>query len=357
MNQLELFKSTVERRSSKEFLFYANFTPDLERRVRNYFSIDKTVNLKELFGMYDPEDVSPRAIGQQLKPDFSKYYLEEKKPEGSYINFLGVLNIPGSQYHFTRYVSPLRNATTIEEIKDFPYPNIDGYTEEHMKDHVEKIHKNGKVACCWITHMYEEAWQIRGYAEFLMDMIESPENCEYILDKICDRNMKKAVAAAKAGVDVLMTGDDVANQKSLMFSIETWRRFMKVRWKAVYDAAKKIKTDIQIWYHSDGNITDLLPDLIEMGVTILNPVQPECIDPAKMRKKYETQLVFDGTIGTQTIMPFGTPEDVRRTVQEMKEKVGYDGGLILSPTHVLEPEVPIKNVIAFIEACSGKTII
>ena len=125
---------------------------------------------------------------------------------------------------------------------------------------------------------------------------------------------------------------------------------MKPRWAKVFAAARAIKPDIQIWYHSDGNIMDIIPELIEIGVTILNPVQPECLDPREVKRRFGSRVVIDGTIGTQTTMPFGTPAEVRRKVRESVETLGGDGGLILSPTHVLEPEVPTANVQAFVDA-------
>lgn len=354
MNQLEIFNATVAHETHEQYLFYANFTPELDRKIREQLQIAEDIDLRKYFGMYTPIEVNLKPPKNTDHYDFTKYFHSIEIPGNAFINDLGVLNIPGSMYHFTRYISPLRNAKTLKEIEDFPYPNVDGYTDEHMKEAIDKAHKNKNVTACSIVHMYEDSWQIRGYTEFLMDMIENPEICEYILDKIVERNLKRAVAAAKAGVDILISGDDVANQRDLMFSQELWRKFIKPRWEKVYLAAKKIKPDIQIWYHSDGNIESIIPELIEIGVTILNPVQPECLDPVKIKGKYGKHIVIDGTIGTQTTMPFGTADEVKQIIMERKEKLGYDGALILSPTHVLEPEVPIDNVIAFIEACGGE---
>ena len=98
------------------------------------------------------------------------------------------------------------------------------------------------------------------------------------------------------------------------------------------------------------NIEPIIPDLIDIGVTILNPVQPECMDPVKLKNQYGDKLAFDGTIGIQTTMPFGTSEDVDNEVKRMIETVGKGGGLIIAPTHVLEPEVPIENIAAFMNA-------
>ncbi len=150
----------------------------------------------------------------------------------------------------------------------------------------------------------------------------------------------------------LITGDDIACQKGMIFSPDLWRRFLKPAWKAVYEAARAV-APVSIWYHSDGDIAAVIPDLIEIGVTILNPLQPECMDLADLKRRYGKHLVFDGTVGTQTTMPFGSPEEVRKVVWERVRALGGDGALILSPTHVLEPEVPEANVEAFCEACRG----
>ena len=182
-----------------------------------------------------------------------------------------------------------------------------------------------------------------------MDMIDRPEWCEHILDRLTETNLAIACAAARAGVDVIRTGDDVANQQRLMFRRDHWRRFMKTRWAKVYAAARAIKPNLEIWYHSDGNIEAIIPELIEIGVTILNPVQPECLDPVAVKRQYGDRLVIDGSIGTQTTMPFGGPDDVRETIRERVRTIGRDGAFIISPTHVLEPEVPLDNIAAFIE--------
>jgi uroporphyrinogen decarboxylase len=105
-----------------------------------------------------------------------------------------------------------------------------------------------------------------------------------------------------------------------------------------------------IFYHGDGNLQAIIPELIEIGVDILNPVQPECMDPVEIKKQYGEQLSFWGTIGTQTVMPFGSPQQVREVCEKMIQEVGRGGGLGLAPTHVLEPEVPWENIQAFIDA-------
>lgn len=348
MSQIEIFELTINHIEHKEFLYKADFTPYLKKKICEKFNI-KEEEINEFFGFFSPFYVQPEEKKREI--DFTKYYNDIEIPEGSFINSLGVLEIPAKYYHFTGYISPLRNAKSLKEIEEFPFLESENLFSDGMKEKVEKAHKEGKVAVCWVGHMYENAWQVRGYEQFLIDMVENPSWCEYILDRFTERNIKIATLAAEAGVDMIITGDDVANQKTLMFSKEMWRKFIKSRWKKVYEKAKSIKRDIQIWYHSDGNIESIIGELIDIGVTILNPLQPECMDIYKIKREYDKYLVFDGTIGTQSTMPFSKPEEIKKVIRERKEKIGYDGALIISPTHVLEPEVPIENIIAFVEGC------
>jgi uroporphyrinogen decarboxylase len=348
--ELELFKATVNHEPHDGFLYKAGFTPDLHRRLLTRLNI-REEELADHLGFFSPVNVQPTPLREIREQDVAPFYDDMEIPEGSFFNSFGVLKVPGSMYHFTRFVSPLRNRTTLKEVEAFPFLSPEDYSEEGIAELARKAHRQGKAAMCFCGHLYETAWQIRGYEQFLMDMAVNPEICEYIFDRIFEKNLKIAAAAARAGVDMLSTGDDVANQNALMFAPEMWRKYIKFRWAKVYEAVRSIKPDIQIWYHSDGNITDIIPELIDIGVTILNPLQPECLDIYRLKKEYGKHLVFDGTVGTQTTMPFGTPEDVRRVIRDRKEKLGRDGALILSPTHVLEPEVPIENIIAFVDAC------
>jgi len=346
MTQLERFRAFLARQKLDRPLRYAGYTPSLEERLRerldgrdpaDYFRPDtgRGVRLRE------PEDY--------LKPDFTRYYDEAVDP--AEIDRLGVLRKKGDFYHFTHTISPLRNAQSLQDIESFPIETEQDWCEEGMTAQVEAYHREGYFVSGAVGHIYEDSWQIRGYEQFLVDLLERREWAESILDRIADRNVRRAVAAARAGADVIHTGDDIANQKAMMFEPDLWREVLKKRWARVYAAARQVKADIAIWYHSDGNIMEVIPDLIEIGVTILNPLQPECMDVGRIYRLYGDRLLFDGSIGTQSVFPWGTPDDVQATVKARREVFGDT--LILAPTHVLEPEVPLDNIFAFYEACDG----
>jgi uroporphyrinogen decarboxylase len=350
MSERERFQATLNHEKHEGIFYYASFTPEVERRLRERLALSKEADLRDFFGFYYAETVQPKPPANPPSPDFARYYRDMTLPPGSFINSLGILEIPSGLFHLTGYVSPLRHAESFMEIEEFPYPHVNHHTFDHMPGAVAAIRKRGKVAVTIVGHMYESSWQIRGYEPFLMDLRLQPAWCEFILERFKEMNLLIAEHAARAGVDYIMCGDDVANQQTLMFSIKDWRQFMKSRWAEVFHRAKSINPDVKIWYHSDGNIMDIIPELIEIGVDILNPIQPECLDPVEVKRRFGDRIVLDGAIGTQTTLPFGTPDEVRDTVKRNIEKLGYDGALILAPTHVVEPDVPLENILAFVEA-------
>jgi uroporphyrinogen decarboxylase len=187
--------------------------------------------------------------------------------------------------------------------------------------------------------------------QLMMDMTLEDEKATFMLDIITERACQQVALFAEAGVDVVELGDDVGMQSTIMMSQEMYRTWLQPRLAKVIATAKRIKPDILIFYHTCGYVEPLIPNLIEAGIDILNPVQPECMPFDRIHKKFGQHLSFNGTLGTQTTMPFGTPKDVRATVLKNLELAGPAGGLYCCPTHLLEPEVPWANVEAYVAAC------
>ena len=329
----------------------ATFVKDLRDRMTRHLGEEP----ERTFDMDAYRGKGLRPPEGYARPDYSAYHPgREAGKDGFSIDGNGCGHLSHGFHHFTEYVSPLRNASRFEEIESYPVVSNDSWLDDELMQACRAAHDAGEAAHFMVGHMYESAWQVRGYEAFLTDLLVQREWAELLLDRFCENNLRTAVAAARAGYDCIGTGDDVANQNALMFHPDLWREVMKPRWARVIAAAREIKPDIHVWYHSDGNVWDILDDLIEIGITILNPVQPECMDPLAVRKRCGKRLAFDGCVGTQTTFPFGTPEDMRRVVHGLAHALdAANGGLMLSPTHVLEPEVPPENVVAFFEACDS----
>ena len=162
--------------------------------------------------------------------------------------------------------------------------------------------------------------------------------------------IRQAIKYAEAGVDVLRLGDDVATQNGPMISLDLYRKFLKERTRRIITAAKHVKSDILVFMHSDGAVIDFIPEYIDIGVDIVNPVQPECNNLEEIGRKFDGKISFWGGIGTQTTMPYGTKEEIMKKVRELNVHLGKKGGLLIAPSHILEPEVPWENVLAFVEA-------
>jgi uroporphyrinogen decarboxylase len=186
----------------------------------------------------------------------------------------------------------------------------------------------------------------------MMDMAMEDEKASWLLDQIIDRACYRAEIFTRQGADIIGLGDDIGMQESTMMSVEMYRQWLKPGLVRVIQAAKQANPEVLISYHTCGYIEPFIPDLIDAGVDILNPVQPECMDFKEIHDKYGSQISFSGTIGTQKLMPFGTPKEVKQEVIRNLDIAGEKGGLFCCPTHLLEPEVPWKNIEAYVAACN-----
>ena len=348
MTEYENFRAVVEHRRPEWTPFGMGFTPDLEKRVIEHIG---TKDIAAHYGLDQKVWVGGKAPEGFVWPDHRQYWDGFAMPAGAWINGLGVVEVPGGFHHFTRYISPLRNATTFAQIEGYAVADATAFDWSGAADAVANAHAQGRATTIFVGHMYENAWQARGYEQFLLDTVERPDWAECLLDKFFRNNLHTATAAARAGVDYIFCGDDVANQNALMFSKDTWRRLILSRWAKVWASVKAVNPRSVIAYHTDGNCTDIVEDMVDAGLDFLNPVQPECMDADALKARLGKRLGFDGCLGTQSTMPFGTPADVRRRVKECVEKYGLTGGLMLAHTHVLEPEVPLANIDAFASAC------
>lgn len=281
------------------------------------------------------------------------YYDFALKP-GTVVDWLGVAHEPGSDAacHMTYMRHPLKKATSLEEIRSYPLPDFTAAEVSHMKPQVEALHNRGLAALAGLEcTVWETSWYLRSMEELMMDMMGDDPKAVCLLDRITDMAVLRARAFAVAGADILFLGDDIGMQRTPMMSLQLYEEWLKPRLKRVIDAARAVKPDIVVIYHSCGFALPFIPHLIDAGIDVLNPVQPESMDFEMLHDMYGDRLSFHGTIGTQTTMPFGTPEEVRQMVFRNLSIAGDKGGLIAAPTHLLEPEVPLDNVLAYVQAC------
>jgi uroporphyrinogen decarboxylase len=201
-----------------------------------------------------------------------------------------------------------------------------------------------------VCTIFETAWALRGYDRLLMDFVLHPDLAGRILDIPFRYHLAAAHRLVDLGVDMIWAGDDVGAQSRMLLSPAAWRKFLKPRLAAFIGSLKQKRAGLKIAYHTDGCVYPILEDLIEIGVDVLNPVQPGSMDPEKLKRAYGDRLSFWGTIDIQRTLPRGTPEEVRAEVMTRLETVGRGGGLILGPTHNVQLDTPMENFWAMVKA-------
>ncbi len=270
---------------------------------------------------------------------------------GDQVDEWGVWRRPGDFHHFARIEPPLHGLRLRSELNSYPWPDLDApYRFEAVGKEIAALHARGLAVVGYAGSIFERAWYLRGFESLMTDMLTDPGLAHALIERTAW--LQKCVASefARLGVDIVLVGDDIAGQTAMLTSLPTWREFLKNRLASTIAAVKTANPGTFFCYHSDGNVEAVVPELIEIGVDILNPVQPECVDPAALKRLYGDRLCFWGTVSVQRTMSFGTPEQVRSEVGKRVCEVGADGGLILSPAHVLAPEVPWGNITAFFQA-------
>lgn len=200
-----------------------------------------------------------------------------------------------------------------------------------------------------VTTIWETAWALRGYEQLLVDMVTEPELTDAIVEFPFRYHMAAAQRLARLGVDMLWTGDDIGSQRGMLFSPATWRRFYKPRMAELIASVKAINPSILVAYHTDGDVRAVLPELVEIGIDVLNPVQPACMDPAWIKREFGDRLRFWGSIDEQHTLPFGSAQDVRDEIRLRLDTIGRGGGLILGPTHHVQLDTPLENFWAMVE--------
>ncbi len=252
--------------------------------------------------------------------------------------------------------NPLATAVSLADLRRYRFPDISAdYRYRDLQSQVAGLHRRHLAVLGDPPRLggviFETAQRLRGYYNLLLDFKLHPALAAYLLDQITEMCVHNCALLARSGVDILALGDDVGEPTRMLLSPSMWRDYLKPRLARVIAAAKNEKPDLLVRYHSDGCIEPIIPDLIEIGVDVLEPVQPDVMDPARLKAQYGDRLAFWGTVGVQTTWSSRPqPATIREEVRERIATVGKGGGLLIAPAYDVEPEVPWVNQKAFLDA-------
>ena len=252
---------------------------------------------------------------------------------------------------------PLAEAT-VDEIADYPFPDGSDLTRfTGVREQALQIRNETPYAISTGIGgvVYEYSWYMRGLERWFMDMLENTDFCEALLDQMLKFWMDFYTGfMAEVGeiIDIVMIGDDLAGQDGPLFSPDFYRKFVKPRHKKLIQHIKSV-TSAKLWYHTCGACTEYIPDLIDNGVDILNPVQigAERMDPEELKKKFGEKLVFwGGGIDAQHVLPFVRPDEIKKHVRKNIEIFKSGGGYVFNNVHNIQAGVPAENIIAMYDA-------
>lgn len=245
---------------------------------------------------------------------------------------------------------PLQRAESPSDLRSHPWPEPDWWNFDALPGIVRQLDAHQQYHLRFrIGSIFEIAWQLRGMNELLIDLVSNPELPRYIMSRLTElhvENTRRVLDLIGDRLDMVYFYDDVATQTSLMISPQTWRDEVRPHQARLVDLAHG--RGIPVMYHCDGAIYQLIPELIELGVDVLNPIQPDArnMDARRLKDEFGDRLAFHGGIDIADTLPRGTPEEVADEVRRCVDVLGRDGGYILCSSHHIQPDTPVENILA-----------
>ncbi len=284
--------------------------------------------------------VDLRWVGQ---PDYDQRH--RRLPDGDLVNVWGIRRT-GAFGGYTTY-HPLAVAESRADLDAYAWPDPNAVDVDDWLARIRAIGDYARFAgpnC----RVFFDAIELIGFEKFFTWLYDEPELIGYLLDKVADYNeaiMHRLFSRARGEIDAVQMVSDFGTQRSLLIQPAMWHEFIRPRFERLFQCAKSY--GVHVMLHSDGAIRAVIPELIDMGLEILNPIQVDAdgMDPAGLKRDFGAHLVFHGAIDIQQTLPFGTTADVRNEVLDRFHDLGAGGGYILSCSHSLLPDVPIENIV------------
>ena len=320
---------------------FCEFVPEVKQKLYEHFNINDPYELSIMVG----NDMIVYTEGIQ-----NSYY----GPSDEYTCKWGI----GWKYfnnasgHYTEMVNhPLLDDIDGNKLKEYVVPDPDD--EEvylPLREIVEKYGKEYFICASLACTIFEASWYLHGLEQTIVDMMIRKEYIEELFDKVMDFSLKAGLHMIDEGVDMIWLGDDIGTQDKMMISPQLWRELLKPRMKKLIEVYRKRNKDIFIAYHSCGYIEPVIQDLIDIGVDVLNPIQPHAMDPAILKSKYGDRLSFWGSIDIQNNLPYGTKEDIEEEVKLRMNTIAKGGGLLLGAAHNIQADTNIENIFTLYQA-------
>jgi uroporphyrinogen decarboxylase len=355
MTRKERIEAVVKGEIINEIPYHFDLTLKMSHRIAEYYNF-RNEEVEEYIGNHflylSPNPPDDFRVSQNkedtLKRDSGTYSQGLKKVDGNkFIDEFGVTWDNESSYDAGDW-GMIDNPVKNRDLDNYKFP--DGYAPGRFRGLEKNVDKHpDRFNVLLMTGLLDTAWHIVGIQDLLMSMAT---NDNKFIDKILDLSMEYIIGVVSQipeyveGVRFL---EDWGGQNGLMMSLDHWQKFLKPRLRKIYNAVKS--NNCTVISHSDGNITELFPELIELGVDVSDPTQPEVMDLKHIKKEFGKDIVFFGGLGCQSTIPLGTPDEVIKEVKDTIKILNEGGRYILGPSGSIPTEAPIDNVAVLIEFC------
>ena len=318
--------------------------------------------------LFKESDICPYYIwiSQEMNKPLADYYGNADFTDNYIIDHLvmheiGPVTIPLDNNRFTDEFGTVWKKANIPHVEKptLPQTSLQNYSFpdmasevhfEQIPDWLAKYDDRFKVVQLG-QMLFDRAWILRGFENLMMDFYDAPGFVVELMDNLenqCSKMIDVLIENWPEQIDAIGFADDYGSQNAIMVDPEIWRRFMKPGLKRLYEQIKDAGK--HVYTHTCGNVLPIIPDFIEIGLDMLQPIQPEAMDIYAVKKEFGKELCLVGGISTQATLPFGSPEDVKNEVQECIEHMGKGGGYVMAPAKPILKGVPLENAVALIDS-------
>ncbi len=336
------------------------FHPEVIRRLKEYRRTDDWGEVLEFLGIVGWAGVGiPLRVSEYEARAETRTYKQMTRrgiwlDERTYRNAWGTVHRIGEAGWYEEWVTgPLVEADGEDPgiIEQAGLPDVEHIAEPpDLARRVAELKARNLFVSGAIPNPYKMAWLVRGMDNVLCDYLIHRDFLEALYDRLYRLYGEIARRMTRAGVDMIRIVGDIAMQDRIIMGPEPWRAVDKPRLARLIADCKAINPDLFMFIHSDGDVTDLLDDIVEIGFDVVNPIQPECMDPVAVKQRYGDRITLHGGVSLQRTLPNGTPAEVREEIEHLIRKCGYNGGLVVFPSNVIQPDTPIENIVACFHA-------
>lgn len=321
-------------------------TVEAEENLKKYLNIKSKKELLKRLGV-DYRFIAPKYIGPRDLRCYNNWDVPGKDTWG--VERRTMKSAYSEHREIFKY--PLKEIKDVEELEKYPWPKIDWFDFEDIKRQIEEFEEDDEYSIVLNGgSVFEVSWYMRGMDNFLMDLLVNRDIADKIIEKVFSfysSIITESIKVCRERIDIILFGDDIASQSSMLISADLWRKMIKPWHKKFY----KLSHDYgkKAIYHSCGAIEPIIEDLIEIGLDVLNPLQFSAKgfpSPEQLKEKYGDKLCFEGGMDIQTVLPFCSVEEIKKETERLIRILGKDGGYTIQSTHYFQLDTPPQNIMA-----------